>query len=198
MSLRGNMPNNPVHDLLIHPRENDLVVATHGRGLFIANIQHLQEVTPSVISEPLHVYDVRAKTQWNSNESGNSAYNNYEGESESLGLELYFHSNSEQDSAVLEIRQGDLLLNEIKTPVNAGLNKVVWDFQKRKKERNEKELKQAMSRIERFKAFVSAERLASMTSNVKYEMTTAAPGKYQMILKVNGQEIEKEGVVLRP
>ncbi|GAI88806.1 unnamed protein product, partial [marine sediment metagenome] len=29
--MKTNMPTQPVHDLVIHPRENDLVVATHGR-----------------------------------------------------------------------------------------------------------------------------------------------------------------------
>jgi len=33
--MRNNMPTVAVHDLLVHPRENDLVVATYGRGLYI-------------------------------------------------------------------------------------------------------------------------------------------------------------------
>jgi photosystem II stability/assembly factor-like uncharacterized protein len=38
----GNLPPNAlVVDMLIHPRENDLVVATHGRGLFVADITPL-------------------------------------------------------------------------------------------------------------------------------------------------------------
>jgi hypothetical protein len=36
-----NLPTVAMHDLLIHPRENDLVVGTHGRGLFI-----LDDLTP--------------------------------------------------------------------------------------------------------------------------------------------------------
>ncbi|MEW5900959.1 MAG: hypothetical protein AB1715_05805, partial [Acidobacteriota bacterium] len=39
--LRLNMPTQPVHDLQIHERENDLVVATHGRGVFIVDISAL-------------------------------------------------------------------------------------------------------------------------------------------------------------
>jgi photosystem II stability/assembly factor-like uncharacterized protein len=39
--IRGGLPTVPVHDLMIHPRENDLVVATHGRGFWI-----LDDVTP--------------------------------------------------------------------------------------------------------------------------------------------------------
>lgn len=34
-SLRGVMPTVAIHDMLIHPREHDLVVASHGRGFWI-------------------------------------------------------------------------------------------------------------------------------------------------------------------
>ena len=33
--LRGNFPTVPVDDLVIHPRDDDLVVGTHGRGIYI-------------------------------------------------------------------------------------------------------------------------------------------------------------------
>ena len=34
-NLTLNMPTVAFHDLLIHPRDNDLIAATHGRGLWI-------------------------------------------------------------------------------------------------------------------------------------------------------------------
>ena len=34
-SLRGDLPIVPVRDIQVHPRDNDLLVATHGRGLYI-------------------------------------------------------------------------------------------------------------------------------------------------------------------
>ena len=39
--LRGNFPTVPVDDLVIHPRDYDLVVGTHGRGIYI-----LDDITP--------------------------------------------------------------------------------------------------------------------------------------------------------
>lgn len=39
--LGRDIPTTAVHDLVVHPRENDLVVGTHGRGIFI-----LDDVTP--------------------------------------------------------------------------------------------------------------------------------------------------------
>ena len=45
LPFKQNMPWVKVTDLVIHPRENDLVVATYGRGLYVADITPLQELT---------------------------------------------------------------------------------------------------------------------------------------------------------
>ena len=40
------MPTLPNNDLVIHPRDNDLVLGTHGRGIWILdNVNALQELT---------------------------------------------------------------------------------------------------------------------------------------------------------
>ena len=48
--LRGGMPTLPFNDLVIHPRENDLVLGTHGRGIWILDqINALQELSEDVV-----------------------------------------------------------------------------------------------------------------------------------------------------
>jgi len=42
----GNLPRVAVHDLVVHPRDRELVVATHGRSLYKADVRHLQQVRP--------------------------------------------------------------------------------------------------------------------------------------------------------
>ena len=44
-ALKANLPTVAVHDLTIHPRENDLVIATYGRALWTGDITPLQELT---------------------------------------------------------------------------------------------------------------------------------------------------------
>jgi len=44
--LRSNMPTLAVNDLVVHPRDNDLVLGTHGRGVWILdNVTALQELS---------------------------------------------------------------------------------------------------------------------------------------------------------
>lgn len=38
----GDMPYTPVHDLVIHPRDKELVIATHGRSLYKADVSKVQ------------------------------------------------------------------------------------------------------------------------------------------------------------
>jgi photosystem II stability/assembly factor-like uncharacterized protein len=54
--FQANMPVVPVRDLVIHPRENDLVVGTHGRGAWIADVTPLQQMSEEVLAEPFHLF----------------------------------------------------------------------------------------------------------------------------------------------
>ena len=63
----NGMPTVATQDLVIHPRENDLVAGTHGRSLYIADdLTPLQQLTPAVLTAPAHLFDQRPTTLWNS------------------------------------------------------------------------------------------------------------------------------------
>jgi photosystem II stability/assembly factor-like uncharacterized protein len=48
----GDLPNVAVRDLAIHPRDNDLVIATHGRGIWIVDdITPLRALTPELLAK---------------------------------------------------------------------------------------------------------------------------------------------------
>ena len=61
----SGMPTMRVDDIIIHPRDNDLIVGTHGRGIFIVDdISALQQMTPKVMDSDAHLFDVRPGTMW--------------------------------------------------------------------------------------------------------------------------------------
>ena len=35
MRIKSNLPTVPIHEIVIHPRDNDMIVATHGRSIWI-------------------------------------------------------------------------------------------------------------------------------------------------------------------
>jgi BNR-Asp box repeat protein len=55
-----NLPNVAVHDILVHPRENDLILATHGRSLWIFDdATVIQQMTPQILESNAHLFSVR-------------------------------------------------------------------------------------------------------------------------------------------
>ena len=62
----SGLPTVRVDDLLIHPRDNDLIVGTHGRGIYILDdITPLQQLSRSkVLDTESFLFDVRPATQW--------------------------------------------------------------------------------------------------------------------------------------
>ncbi len=58
MKWKHGLPESvPVIDLALHPREHDLVIATHGRALYVLDdVAPLRELTAETMREPLHLY----------------------------------------------------------------------------------------------------------------------------------------------
>src|SRR5438477_110829 len=56
----GDMPPVRVDDLQIHPRTFDLVIATHGRSIYLLDDSRpFRELTPEITSKPAHLFSVR-------------------------------------------------------------------------------------------------------------------------------------------
>ncbi len=58
MTMDSKLPAAPVHDLVVHPRDHDLIVGTHGRSVFIANVHHLQQLNDKLMSKALHAFEL--------------------------------------------------------------------------------------------------------------------------------------------
>jgi photosystem II stability/assembly factor-like uncharacterized protein len=64
--LKNNLPTVPVDDIVVHARENDLVIGTHGRGVWIMDdITPLEELNSVVLASAAHLFSVRTATSYN-------------------------------------------------------------------------------------------------------------------------------------
>lgn len=63
--LMNGMPTVSVHDLVIHPRDGDLVAGTHGRSVWILDdITPLQQLTPEILQKEAHLFRSPVATKW--------------------------------------------------------------------------------------------------------------------------------------
>jgi hypothetical protein len=70
-ALKGNMPTVPVTDLVIHPRESDLIVGTYGRGIWITNVAVLREINETMLNEDMHFFLVQPRARRQEGAVGN-------------------------------------------------------------------------------------------------------------------------------
>ena len=64
LSLRANMPLMPYNDIVIHPRDNALVLGSHARGVWVLDqLNALQEMTPDVVQMPAQLFSMQPAHQ---------------------------------------------------------------------------------------------------------------------------------------
>ena len=64
LPLRSGLPTNSVQGLMVHPRENDLVIGTHGRGFWVLDdINLVEKLTPEVVASHSYLAPLRRGTQ---------------------------------------------------------------------------------------------------------------------------------------
>jgi hypothetical protein len=64
INVRNNLPPVSVRDIKIHPRENDLIIGTHGRGAWILDdITPLQNLSEAMKADA-HLFNARHATRW--------------------------------------------------------------------------------------------------------------------------------------
>ena len=56
LRLKNNLPTAPIRDMDIAYREQELVIGTFGRGIYILDIAPLQEMTDSVLAADVHLF----------------------------------------------------------------------------------------------------------------------------------------------
>jgi hypothetical protein len=56
--LAGNLPNVANYDMMVHPRDNELLIATHGRSVFVMDVKPLQALKDGKSAAPLVAFGV--------------------------------------------------------------------------------------------------------------------------------------------
>ena len=132
MSLRGDLPVVPVRDIQIHPRDNDLILATHGRGLYIMDdITSLQKIGEEMANDAA-LFDVRPTIKWTTwNRDGNLGQRRYAGENPPYGALITYVLKSQPAGEVnVEVADnaGRVVRRFRRVPDEAGVNRITWDL----------------------------------------------------------------------
>lgn len=130
----GGLPPVPVDDLAFQTRENDLVIATHGRSLYVLDdLAPLQELGPEVLAKDLHLFTPRPAVgrqllPGNADEEGKSGL--FRGANPPLGaaFQVYLKADLGEDLSLAITGPDGQPAANLKAPGRPGLQRISWDL----------------------------------------------------------------------
>ena len=138
--LRLNMPPVAIHDLRIQPRENALMVATHGRGFWILDdLTPVQRLAQAVASAHATLFAPMETVHWwlwwiHSYGTGQdeccAPAGEFSGSNPDYGalLSYYLPSAAAHDAVVEIVDAHGRVVRRMTGPAKAGVNRAAWDL----------------------------------------------------------------------
>jgi hypothetical protein len=129
----NNYPTVRTDDVFIHPRDGDLIVATHGRSIWIADdISALQQLTEEVRASDVHLFDIRPAVAWLGDRRRGQVIGgekNYAGESAPRGAAIsYYLKAAAQDVKISIADATGKVIRDLTGTKDAGINRVEWNL----------------------------------------------------------------------
>ncbi len=129
----GDFPSVAVREIQVHPRENDLVIATHGRGIWIVDdISPLRALTPEALARPVAFLPGRTVQQRMPADGGWAEGDaTYWGRNPADAAEITYYQRSRHLFGPLKLEVLDDKGNVIDTldaSPRRGLNRVTWSM----------------------------------------------------------------------
>lgn len=140
--LTAGFPTAPVYDLKFQPATHDLVVATHGRGMFVLDdITALEQMSPATNNAGFELFDIQPGfrvsmfNRYGRSSSTHAAEFSAQNRPQGSLIQYWVKENAESTSggARLPVQititnsQGELV-RKLNGPARAGINRVAWDL----------------------------------------------------------------------
>jgi photosystem II stability/assembly factor-like uncharacterized protein len=132
----GHIPAVAVRDLAVQPRDNDLVLATHGRGIWIVDdispLRHLDSALLSRDAAFVAARPVQQRIEADGGWPGGAAA--FIGDNPSAGAVITYYQRTRHLFGKLKIEvldAGGAVIDELPSSNRRGLNRVVWTMHQR-------------------------------------------------------------------
>ena len=124
------MPSVRVDDILIHPRDRDLIVGTHGRSIWIMDdispLEHMKKASAGDVT----LFEPRAAILWKNDAQAQRHVANREfvGVNPQGGTAIRVLAKADMPKAKIEFMQGEKVVSTMNVDLKAGLNSFQWNM----------------------------------------------------------------------
>ncbi len=129
------LPTVRIDDIIIHPRDHDLIAGTHGRSIWIADdISALEQWTDQTAQADAFLFDVRPATAWITDIQKQTTVGggkNFRGQNPEPGSPISYWLKGDASSVQITISDiSNATVRTIDGTKTAGLNRVQWNLQR--------------------------------------------------------------------
>lgn len=129
----NNMPATAIHYLEMHPKTNDLIMGTHGRGIIILDdVSPLRQIKPEILKEKLVFLKTPPTTMWEeSTFGGTSTETQFVGENPSRSAKIVYYLSKRHTFGKMTMAIYDMEGKEIaklSPGKQKGINIVNWNY----------------------------------------------------------------------
>ncbi|MBS1857080.1 MAG: hypothetical protein JST11_17045, partial [Acidobacteria bacterium] len=126
----NNLPSVRVDDILIHPRDRDLIIATHGRSIWICDDITPLEQMKSVPAGDVALFNPRPAVLWKNDPSAQRHAGNrdFKGANPQGGTAIALWAGSDLGAGKIEFLQGTNVVSTMTIDVKAGMNRFQWNL----------------------------------------------------------------------
>ena len=124
------LPSVRVDDILIHPRDRDLILATHGRSILIADdITPLEQMKANA-GKDVVLFEPRPAIQWKNDPQAqrHAANREFKGTNPQGGTAINVWANSDMGAGKMEFLQNNQVMSTMDVEIKSGMNRFQWNM----------------------------------------------------------------------
>ena len=128
--LNNNLPTTPIHDIYVHPTAGEIVVGTHGRGVWILDVAPLRQITAEALDAKATLYKPNTVTKWRSELNFRpTGAGHFQASNPPSGAQICYSLTEDAEEISLKILdiKGDTV-SELNAEAGSGMHMVNWNF----------------------------------------------------------------------
>jgi photosystem II stability/assembly factor-like uncharacterized protein len=122
-SLGSNLPTAVVNDLVVHPRDRQIVIGTHGRSVYVVDVNPIQELDKAVKEKAIHLFSINPVYAVADNGAKQEA-------------PVYFYLREARSVKVEIARESGEIIRTLEVQGRPGVNAAIWDLKSGGQPRN--------------------------------------------------------------
>ena len=128
--MRGSFPRVPVDDIAIHPRDNDLILGTHGRSIWVLDdMKPLENLSDAVLAAKLHVFPIRDAINYRSfHYKTNPGHKMFLAENPPTGALVHYYLSEPEAVHMTVTDATGQVVRTTEGSNHIGLNRTNWDL----------------------------------------------------------------------